>query len=68
MHQITYKYCKIGNVEFTTYLLEEYLLSVVPGSEFGMPGYFRISYALDTEKLEIACKRIVKACEELFAL
>ena len=55
-------------MEFTTYLLEEYLLSVVPGSEFGMPGYFRISYALDTEKLEIACKRIVKACEELFAL
>lgn len=60
---------KISNdVEFTTYLLEEYLLSVVPGSEFGMPGYFRISYALSTEKLEIACKRIVKACEELFAL
>lgn len=45
------------------YLLDKALVAVVPGSGFGLPGYFRISYA--TEKLSEACRRIKQALELL---
>lgn len=49
------------DVTFVKYLLEKYFIAVVPGVEFGMPGYFRISYALNDKLLEQACQRIVEA-------
>lgn len=56
----------IGNdTDFAAYLLEKHYLAVVPGVEFGMSPYFRISYALDSKSLEDACGRIQKACSEL---
>lgn len=56
----------IGNdTDFAAYLLEKHYLAVVPGVEFGMSPYFRISYALDRKSLEDACQRIQKACSEL---
>jgi len=57
---------KIHNdTDFATYLLEEALVAVVPGSAFGLDGFFRISYATSDEALISACKRIKEACEKL---
>jgi aspartate aminotransferase len=41
-------------------LLNEAEIAVVPGVEFGLPGYLRISYALDTKKLVEALERLKK--------
>ena len=57
---------KITNdTEFVQSLLENNDVSVVQGSAFGLEGFFRISYATSTEKLEIAMKRIKSFCESL---
>ena len=54
-----------NDTDFCNYLLEEHNVVVVPGVEFGMSPYFRVSYALDKETLTDACERIQKACKEL---
>ncbi len=51
--------------DFSTYLLEEALVAVVPGIAFGAEGFFRISYATSDDILKEACKRIAQACEKL---
>jgi aspartate aminotransferase len=51
--------------DFVTYLLETVGVACVHGAAFGLSPYFRISYALDTESLTEACRRIQKACAEL---
>jgi len=51
--------------DFVTYLLEAEGVAVVQGSAFGLPGYFRISYATATSALEEACRRIERACAAL---
>jgi len=51
--------------DFSTYLLEEALVAVVPGVAFGAPGFFRISYAASEEFLQNAMTRIKDACEKL---
>jgi aspartate aminotransferase len=57
---------KITNsMEFSEYLLEDALVAVVPGSAFGMEGYFRISYATADAALEKACQRIADAVAAL---
>jgi len=53
------------DVDVSRYLLEGARVAVVPGSAFGFEGYFRISFATSTERLEQACERIRKACAEL---
>src|SRR5690606_1818042 len=35
--------------DFSTYLLEDYLVAVVPGVAFGLNNFFRISYATSDE-------------------
>ncbi len=47
---------------FVTALLEEQGVATVHGSAFVFPGYFRVSYATDTESLREACSRIQKFC------
>lgn len=47
------------------FLLEQARVAVVPGSAFGYPGYFRISFATSTDRLTEACKRIREACHQL---
>jgi aspartate aminotransferase len=49
----------------TDYFLEEANVAVVPGSSFGMPGYFRISYAASLDSLREACKRLSGAVHAL---
>ncbi len=54
-----------SDTDFASYLLEHVGVAVVPGVAFGLSPYFRISYALATDKLEEACRRIQKACADL---
>ena len=56
----------IGNDgDFAKYLLESEEVAVVHGEAFGLSPYFRISYALATDRLEEACMRIQRACGSL---
>ncbi len=49
----------------SAYLLEEALVAVVPGSAFGLEGFFRISYATSDALLDKACTRIADAVSRL---
>ena len=51
--------------DFAKYLLESEEVAVVHGDAFGLSPYFRISYALATDRLEEACMRIQRACTSL---
>lgn len=51
--------------DFSSYLLEEAMVAVVPGVAFGAENYFRISYATSNELLKQSCERIIKACNAL---
>ena len=44
--------------DFCQLLLEKYGVAVVPGSEFGTPGYFRLCFAKSEDDLKNACQRI----------
>ena len=54
-----------NSIDFSSYLLENKGVAVVPGSAFGAEGYFRISYATSDKTLEEACNRIKDACSLL---
>lgn len=45
----------------TTYLLEDALISTVPGSEFGLPGYLRLSFATSMDNIQEGVARLRKA-------
>jgi aspartate aminotransferase len=47
------------------WLLEDAGVALVPGSEFGAPGYMRISYAVSQDRLEDAMARIAAAAASL---
>jgi aspartate aminotransferase len=49
------------DLSFVRYLLHKHLVAVVPGSGFGAPGFFRISFATSMQLLEQAFERIKKA-------
>ena len=51
--------------DFANYLLGAEEVAVVHGEAFGLSPYFRISYALATDRLEEACMRIQRACASL---
>lgn len=50
---------------FCRYLLHAYGVAVVPGSAFGMPGHFRLSFAYSDETLEAGLQRIARAVQSL---
>ncbi len=54
-----------NDADFAKYLLEDHHVVVVPGVEFGLSPYFRVSYALSREALTKAGERIQKACNDL---
>ena len=54
-----------NDLDFCEYLLSEASVAVVPGSAFGMPNFFRLSYATSEELLIEACKRIANALNKL---
>lgn len=47
-----------GSAELCQLLLEEKLVAAVPGVEFGLEGYLRLSYALEKEKGKEAIERL----------
>jgi aspartate aminotransferase len=51
--------------DFVSELLEAEGVAVVHGSAFGLGPNFRISYAVKTEDLEEACRRIQRFCGNL---
>ena len=51
--------------DFAKYLLDAEEVAVVHGEAFGLSPYFRVSYALATDRLEEACRRIRRACASL---
>ncbi|MGF1606575.1 MAG: pyridoxal phosphate-dependent aminotransferase [Rhodothalassiaceae bacterium] len=53
------------DLAFCDYLLDRVGVAAVPGTAFGAPGYFRVSYATDLATLEDACRRIGEACAAL---
>ncbi len=55
----------IDDVEFVRELQQEKIL-VVPGSGFGGPGYFRISYCVDDRVIEGAAEGFARAAKKYF--
>ncbi|MGV6817922.1 MAG: pyridoxal phosphate-dependent aminotransferase [Thiotrichales bacterium] len=53
-----------NDLELADYLLQTAKVAVVPGSAFGAPGHFRVSYATSMEILEEAMKRIGSALSQ----
>lgn len=54
-----------SDTDLAAYFLESVGVAVVPGTAFGLSPYFRISYALDTDRLLEACHRISRAIQLL---
>ncbi|RMD45834.1 MAG: pyridoxal phosphate-dependent aminotransferase [Aquificota bacterium] len=54
-----------NDIDFTTFLLEEAKVAVVPGSAFGKEGYIRLSYATSMENLKEGMRRIKEALKKL---
>ena len=53
-----------NDIAFSEYLLETKGVAVVPGTAFGAPNYFRISFATSLDNLKKALKRIKEAIED----
>jgi aspartate aminotransferase len=53
------------DTDFVQKLLEQANVAAVQGSAFGLPGYFRISYATSMENLKKAMERIKSFCEKI---
>ena len=53
------------DADLAKYLLRSEEVAVVHGEAFGLSPYFRVSYALATERLREACTRIQRACSAL---
>ena len=53
------------DTDFVQKLLEQANVAVVQGSAFGLPGYFRISYATSMENLKKAMERIKSFCDSI---
>ena len=52
------------DLDLTSYLLEEALVAVVPGSVFEAPGHIRLSYATSRQNIEKGVGRIREALEK----
>ena len=53
------------DADFAKYLIEDYQVVVIPGEAFGVPGFFRLSYAASEALVRKGCERIIQACESL---
>jgi len=54
-----------GDEDFVVALLEENDVALVPGTAFGLPGHFRLSYAASSEQLQTALGRMQAFCAGL---
>lgn len=53
------------DTDLAMYLLRSAGVAIVPGSSFGLPGHFRVSYAASDAELQEAMTRITRACKQL---
>lgn len=61
-----YKGEKVGDVSrLAAILLEDYSVAVVPCTDFGFPGYIRLSYAISKEQIKKGIDRIEKFLNDL---
>lgn len=51
--------------DFATILLEKYFVAAVPGVEFGFEGFLRVSFAIETERMVEALKRMKEFISKL---
>lgn len=51
--------------DFVMHLLDSTDLAVLQGEAYGVPGFFRISFATSMERLDEGCGRIARACAAL---
>ncbi len=51
--------------DFCRYILRDALVALVPGCAFGLPGYFRLSYAYSSDDLTEGCRRIAAVVTQL---
>lgn len=51
--------------DFVLYLLDAENLALLQGSAYGVPSFFRISFAASMAKLEEGCRRLERACAAL---
>ena len=54
-----------SDLDFSTFLLNEYGVAVVHGEAFGLSPYFRISFATKMNLLKAGCQKIAEACRQL---
>jgi aspartate aminotransferase len=54
-----------NSTDFAALLLEEDLVAVVPGADFGAPDYIRLSYATDMGSIVKGLERITAFCAKL---
>lgn len=54
-----------NDIDFCQCLLSDALVAVVPGSAFGLEGFFRVSYATSEAVIKEAMIRIKKVCDGL---
>ncbi len=54
-----------NSTDLSLALLEDFLVAVVPGVEFGFEGYFRFSFAIENAQAKKACSRISSFFKEL---
>ena len=50
----------MSSMDFSTQLLEEEKVAVVPGEGFGAPGYMRLSYATSDDVIEKGLERLAR--------
>ena len=61
-----YKGEKVGDVSrLATILLEDYSVAVIPCTDFGFPGYIRLSYAISKEQIGKGIDRIESFLKDL---
>lgn len=54
-----------NSYDFCEFLIEKARVLLVPGSAFGIDGYFRFSFATSEENIKEGIKRIAEACDLL---
>lgn len=54
-----------SSAEFCRILLEDYFVSTVPGEEFGHPGYMRLSFAIEIDRMNAAIDRMKSLIQSL---
>jgi len=59
------KFENLDSFAFSQYLLENYQVAMVPGEDFGVPGFLRLSYATSADNLRFGISQLKAAVASL---